>query len=91
MKELQVLELASKKGFEAINDFITGDFLVLCSIQKWLMDKHSIYITVAKGFGGFSYFVQHDDSPLKPHSFGGHKTWLEAFKTALKEALNLIK
>lgn len=93
MVEVLIFQLAKSKGFEAVKDDITGDFLTLCSIQKWLMDKHQIYIAVLPGFGGFSFIAGTPDNlKLAPNSFnmGACKTWKSAYIQALCEALNLL-
>lgn len=91
--ETILFQLAKSKGFEAATDDITGDYLALCSIQKWLMDKHDIYIAVLPGFGGFSFIAGTPDNlKLAPNSFnmGASKTWKSAYLQAICEALNLL-
>lgn len=93
MKESQLLELAKSKGFEAVSDFVTGDFLVLCSIQKWLMDQHNIYIAVTPFRAGFSFIAAFRNKPIiAPNSFniGGYTTWMAAYLQAIEESLNLL-
>lgn len=92
MTQQLLFELAKSKGFNPFSDDITGDFLALCGIQKWLMDVHDIYIAALPFFGGFSYIAAKRDKNAAPYSFnlGSYKTWNEAYIQALEEALKLI-
>lgn len=61
-----------------------------CAILSMWLREMDIYIAVAKGFGGFSFFVEGLKSGHKPHNFGDNKTWEDAWLSGIEEALRLM-
>jgi len=67
------------------------DGIVVCEaptqslLQKWLREKHRIFIIIYKKIGGWSYYL--DEAP----KINLYDTYEEALEKGLQEALKLIK
>lgn len=100
---IDVIEKAKLKGFnqyDRISPVMSEPWMnaeeAFCNtscaiISMWLREK-GLYVAVAPGFGGFSFFVDGsaNSSGNKPHSFGSLTNWETAWLAGIDEALNLL-
>jgi len=100
MKEL--LKLANEAGFKS-NVFsdaeITSDlnfYLWMCELQKWLRDEHQMHAHTDAAIGLNDFFACVDAITINGFDTlymddGGHDSYEEGLKVALKEGLEVIE
>lgn len=100
----KIFPLAVSKGWDPQSTFdphvlpqqAEADYVVICQIQRWLMQQHSIYIAVMPWQqNDFSYFVMRRVTTGKRWennklTFGGYDNYDLCFAAAIEAALKLL-
>ena len=96
---MELIEQARLKGF--IPDFDTIDFIRMAELQKWLREKHNIFITIKMeanwrpnaivGYKGFVFSLSSKNQGYNiVTGLVMELTYEKALEEALKESLKLI-